>query len=124
MLTISQAAEKFGVEPHTLRYYEKEGLITPERTETGIRMYSEQNMGQLEMAMCLKSTGMPIKKIKQYFDLVNEGDGTLEERFGIFTEHRESVLDEIEVLQGHLSKIERKIAWYTDLVSEKKKQAG
>ena len=63
--SISQAAIRFGVEPHTLRFYEKEGIITPERTESGIRAYTEENMSQLEMAMCFKSTGMPLKDIKR-----------------------------------------------------------
>ena len=46
--SISQAAEHFGIEPHTLRFYEKEGIIHPERTKNGIRVYTEENMGQLE----------------------------------------------------------------------------
>ena len=58
--SISQTAQRFGVEPHTLRFYEKEGIIHPGRTKNGIRVYSQENVAQLEMAMCLKSTGMPI----------------------------------------------------------------
>lgn len=46
-------------------------------------------MSQLEMAMCLKSTGMPLKDIKRYFELVDAGDDTLDERLKIFTDHRE-----------------------------------
>ena len=72
--TISQMAQRFGVEPHTLRFYEKEGIIQPERTPSGIRSYTEENVAQLEMAMCLKSTGMPLREIKKYFDLVEQGD--------------------------------------------------
>lgn len=120
--SISQAAKRFGVEPHTLRFYEKEGIITPERTESGIRAYTEENMAQLEMAMCLKSTGMPLKDIKRYFELVDEGDDTLDERLKIFTGHREHVLEEIGVLQRHLCKIEGKIKWYSGFIEERKKE--
>lgn len=109
--SISQAASQFGVEPHTLRFYEKEGILHPERTKNGIRVYTEENMAQLEMAMCLKSTGMPLKDIKRYFDLVAQGDSTLEERLRIFTQHRARVLEEIETLKKHLSKIDCKIAY-------------
>lgn len=119
-LTIKQVAERFSVEPHTLRFYEKEGIIEPARTESGIRRYTEENIGQLEMAMCLKSTGMPLKDIKRYFDLIEEGDETLDERLKIFTDRREHVLTEIEVLQMHLKKIEHKIKWYQGMVAEKK----
>lgn len=120
--TISQAAQRFGVEPHTLRFYEKEGIITPTRTETGIRAYTEENMAQLEMAMCLKSSGMPLKDIRRYFDLVEQGDDTLDERLKIFTDHREHVLAEIEVLKKHLCKIEGKIRWYSAFLEERKRE--
>lgn len=116
--TISQAAQRFGVEPHTLRFYEKEGIITPTRTETGIRAYTEENMAQLEMAMCLKSSGMPLKDIRRYFDLVEQGDETLEERLRIFEEHRAHVLEGIAELQKHLEKINYKIGY---LKSQEKK---
>ncbi len=120
--TISQVAQRFGVQPHTLRFYEKEGIISPERTQSGIRMYSEENIKELEMAMCLKSTGMPLKDIRRYFELVAQGDKTLDERLEIFTDHREHVLSEIEVLKKHLCKIEGKIKWYTAFLEERKKE--
>lgn len=113
--SISQAAERFGIEPHTLRFYEKEGIIHPERTKNGIRVYTDENMGQLEMAMCLKSTGMPLKDIRRYFDLVEEGDETLEERLRIFEEHRTHVLEGIEELKKHLEKIDHKINYLKSL---------
>ena len=109
--SISQVAERFGVEPHTLRFYEKEGIIHPGRTKNGIRVYTEETMGQLEMAMCLKSTGMPLKDIRQYIDWNREGDSTLEERLEIFTHHRDRVLEEIEELKHHLEKIQWKIEY-------------
>lgn len=122
--SISQMAQRFGVEPHTLRFYEKEGIITPERTASGIRSYTEENVSQLEMAMCLKSTGMPLKDIKRYFDLVAAGDDTLDQRLEIFTDHRQHVLEEIEELQKHLCKIDHKIQWYQGFIAEKRKAAG
>lgn len=119
--SISQMAQRFGIEPHTLRFYEKEGIITPERTASGIRSYTDENAAQLEMAMCLKSTGMPLKDIKRYFDLVKAGDETLDQRLQIFKDHRERVLEEIAQLQKYLCKIEHKIQWYQGFVDEKRK---
>ena len=72
-------------------------------------------LGQLEMALCLKSTGMPLKDIKRYFDLVEEGDETLEERLRIFQEHRVHVLEGIEELKKHLEKINCKISYLKSL---------
>lgn len=122
--TISQMAQRFGIEPHTLRFYEKEGIIAPERTAGGIRSYTDENVAQLEMAMCLKSTGMPLKDIKRYFDMVKEGDETLDMRLQIFKDHREHVLAEIAQLQKYLCKIEHKIEWYQGFVEEKRKAVG
>ncbi len=119
--SISQVAERFGIEPHTLRFYEKEGLVAPERTESGIRIYGEEEMSQLEMIMCLKGTGMPLKDIKRYFDLVNRGNDTLDQRLEIFTDHRRHVLEQIEELKRNLSKIEHKIEWYQSFVREQRK---
>lgn len=110
--TIRQAAEKFGLEPPTLRYYEKEGILSPRKTETGIRIYSEEDMDQLEMLCCLKATGMSIKDIRRYFDLCAQGDSTVEERLEIFNQQRLHILKQIETLQKNLAKIDCKIAWY------------
>lgn len=112
--SISQVAKRFGVEPYTLRFYEKEGIIKPERRPSGVRVYTEENVSRLEIAMCLKGTGMPLKDIKRYFDLVDQGDDTLDQRLQIFTDHRQHVLEEIEVLKRYLCKIEKKIKWYTE----------
>ena len=121
--SISQVAQRFGVEPHTLRFYEKEGIIHPGRTKNGIRVYSQENVAQLEMAMCLKSTGMPLKEIKRYFDLVEQGDATLEERLHIFTDHHQRVLQEIEELQHYLEKIEWKIDYLKHAWIKEKRMA-
>lgn len=122
--SISQMAQRLGIEPHTLRFYEKEGIITPQRTASGIRSYTDENAAQLEMAMCLKSTGMTLKDIKRYFDLVRAGDETLDERLQIFKSHREHVLEEIAQLQKYLCKIEHKIEWYQSYVDEKNRAVG
>lgn len=116
--SISQVAQRFSLEPHTLRFYEKEGIIAPGRTPSGIRCYTEENINQLEMALCLKNTGMPLKDIKRYFALEAQGNSTLDERLKIFTDRREHVLEEIEVLQKHLARIEGKIKWYSEVVSQ------
>ena len=110
--SISEVAQRFQLEPHTLRYYEKEGILSPKKTAKGIRVYSESDIDQLGMVCCLTGTGMSLKDIKRYFDLCDEGDGTIQERLAIFEAHRRHILDEIEDLKMHLNKIEKKITWY------------
>ncbi len=122
--SISQVAQRFGIQPHTLRFYEKEGIVSPSRLPSGIRTYGEEDVSRLEMAMCLKSTGMPLKDIKRYFDLVDQGDKTLDQRLEIFTDHRQHVLDQIDELQKYLGKIEKKIDWYRGYVRQRKEKTG
>lgn len=67
MYTIKQAAAIMNVTPVTLRYYDKQGLLPfVERTESGYRMFSENDLGMLRVIDCLKKTGMPIKDIQQF----------------------------------------------------------
>ena len=112
--SISQMAEKFDLKPHTLRFYESQGLIFPGKTKGGVRRYSEQDAERLSLLCCLKDTGMSLKDIKQFFDLCDRGEETTAQRLEIFQRHREHILSEIVELQRHLQKIEKKILVYED----------
>lgn len=112
--SISQVAERFSLEPHTIRYYEKEGILFPNKTEKGIRSFTEADLDQLSLVCCLKSTGMSIKDIRRYFELVREGPETAAERLEIFLAHRRHVLEEMDSLKKHLEKIDGKIRWYQE----------
>jgi len=50
---ISAVAETYGIHPQTLRLYEREGLITPSRTEGNTRLYAEEDLKQLETILNL-----------------------------------------------------------------------
>lgn len=120
--TISQVAKRFNLETPTLRYYEKEGILSPQKTEKGIRYFTDSDVEQLEMVCCLKSTGMSIKAIRKYFDLCALGDQALEQRMDIFTSHRQHILEEIQKMQAYLVKIEGKITWYSGYMKSQKEK--
>lgn len=101
---------KIGI--YTLRYYEKENLIIPERTENGRRRYSEKDVKWIEFIKRLKDTGMPIKEIKKYAELRAVGDSTLCERMEMLVKHRSDLKNEISQLQEHLQKLNEKISFY------------
>lgn len=72
--SISEVAEHFNMTPHTLRYYDKEGLMPfIERTSSGKRLFKESDMDALKVIECLKSSGMPIKEIKHFIEWCSEG---------------------------------------------------
>jgi DNA-binding transcriptional MerR regulator len=112
--TIKQVSEKTNLSAHVLRYYEKEGLLSDiQRSESGIRHYSEHDLEWLGLICCLKNTGMSIKEIKHFVDLSVQGKPTLKHRCDILIEHKKSVEARIQEMYKHLDKVSRKIAHYT-----------
>lgn len=111
--TIHQVAEKFDLTAHTIRYYDKEGLLPfVERSSAGNREFTDSDLDWLKLICCLKNTGMQIKQIKQYIDLCMQGDETLGIRRQMFIEHRKEVLKQIQDLQKNLETIDYKINFY------------
>jgi DNA-binding transcriptional MerR regulator len=111
--SIAEVAEKTHLTPHTLRYYEKEGLLPfVDRSDSGNRDFKDKDLEWLELICCLKNTGMPIKQIKEYIQLCLKGDNTIDVRREIFIKHREEVISQIAELQRNLDKINCKINFY------------
>ena len=110
--TICEIAKKVNISPHTLRFYAKEGLLPfVERSESGIRMFKDEDFQWLMIIECLKKAGMPIKDIKTLIDLTMEGDSTIDQRLGIFKKQKEAVEQQIAQLQETLKLLKYK-CWY------------
>ena len=110
--TIGQMAEKLGVAPSTLRYYDKEGLLPfVERTAGGIRIFNDGDLETLKIINCLKDTGMQIKDIRNFMAMVVEGDSTIDDRLELFRKRKEQVEKQMEELQKTLDIIQYK-CWY------------
>lgn len=109
--TISEAAEKTGLPPSTIRYYDKEGLLPNIKRKNGIRVFEDMDLRLMGLLTCLKNTGMPIKRIRDYVELTSKGDDTLLERYEIIKAQRQFVLDQIEQLQYYLEELDFK-DWY------------
>ena len=97
---------------HTLRYYEKENLIRPERNSANRRCYTEKDLKWVEFIKRLKDTGMPIKEIKYYSELRSKGDSTFAERMEILIQHKQFLNEQISKLQEHQLKLNDKIDFY------------
>ncbi len=112
LLTVSQVAARSGFAASALRYYEREGILTPiARTAGGRRAYSEDDLEWLGWVRCLRDTGMPISLIKQYADLAADPD-TMRERLAILVEHEAAVTRSMEELRAQQRRLREKIAWY------------
>lgn len=111
--SINEAAQLFNLTPHTLRYYDKEGLLPfIERTPGGKRIFKSSDLEALKVIECLKSSGMPIKEIKHFIEWCSEGDSTLQQRFEMFLERKACVEAQMEELKKTMEVIEHKCRYY------------
>jgi len=113
-LTIAEAAARTGLTAHTLRYYERDGLMlgSVDRAASGHRRYSERDVTWIELITRLRATGMPIRDVRRYADLVRAGDGNEAERLELLMAHRERVEAQLAQVTAHLRAIDYKIALY------------
>ncbi len=97
----------------TLRYYEREHLLRTDRTPSGRRRYSRGDLEWIAVLTCLRETGMPIRRMRDFATLVGEDDdATIGARIDLLAEHREDVLRRIRELEANLAHVEGKIAYY------------
>lgn len=113
-LTIAEAAAATGLTAHTLRYYERDGLLLDdvERSSAGHRRYTGRDVAWLHLLTRLRATGMPIREIRAYADLVRRGDSTEPERLAMLQAHRDAVRAQLAEATEHLAAIEVKIDVY------------
>ena len=111
-LSIAEVAARTGVTAHTLRYYERIGLLSVPRDAAGHRLYSQQELNQVVFITRLRLTAMPIREIQAYFALVAEGPGNEDQRLALLETHRDQVKARITDLESALGVIEFKIATY------------
>jgi DNA-binding transcriptional MerR regulator len=120
-LTIAEAAERTGLTAHTLRYYERDGLMRTavRRSASGHRAYDEADLTWITLIAKLRATGMPIRDVKQYAALVRAGAGNEVERLELLKAHRRRVLQQLDEVRSHLGAIDHKIDLYEGAVLDR-----
>jgi len=120
MPTIKDAAATTGLSAHTIRYYEKEGLLNfLPRDEWGHRVFDTGALDWLGYLNCLRLTGMPIAVMRQIAELQAQGDATIPERRKILETYRLDLVDKLNQIHSALDRLDHKIDWYV-----KKEQEG
>lgn len=115
-LTIKEVAALTGLSGHTLRYYERVGLLGPiGRTQNGHRRYSEQDIAWIEFLDRLRSTGMPIRKMQRFAELRRGGEATVPERRTLLEGHRSEVRERVAKLERDLAAIDEKVELYAEM---------
>ena len=117
--TIQRAAAETGLSADTLRYYERIGILPGiGRSSSGHRRFTDDDMGWIKLVQCLRATGMPLEDLHRYAELVQQGDGTAEERLRLLEDHRCRIETELSELMVALDLVGRKIAGYSPLVAK------
>lgn len=112
-MTIKEVSEKFGISQDTLRYYERVGMIPHvTRTTGGIRNYQESDLGWVEMALCMRSAGLPIEAMIEYVRLFQEGDETIPARLQLLLDQREALIEQKAQIDSTLKRLNYKISRY------------
>ncbi|MGX8237393.1 MerR family transcriptional regulator [Exiguobacterium undae] len=118
MYTISEISRLTQTTAHTIRYYEKEGLLFPSRTANGVRRYDETQLTWLRFVLRLRATHMPIEQIRQYVDLFlssSDEHDTTNDRLRLLEAHQQTVRAQLQELQQTEQMITDKIAAYRRL---------
>ena len=118
MYTISEISRLTETTAHTIRYYEKEGLLFPTRTKSGVRRYNETQLTWLRFVLRLRATHMPIDQIREYVELFlasSETHDTSLERLRLLEAHQQNVRRQLAELVRTEQMITEKIAVYEQL---------
>lgn len=117
--SIEEAATRTGVSAHTLRYYERIGLLSPvPRGAGGHRRYTDADLGAVVFLTLLRQTGMPIRDMQRFVELTRAGDDTIPDRVDVLTGHREQLVQRIEMLGRHLRALDHKIGIYQGMLRD------
>ncbi len=115
-LTVKEASDFTGLTAHTLRYYERIGLIQPvARNAGGHRRYAQTDLEHLKFLHCLRDSGMSIQGMQQYATLASQGHVTMDARLELLESHKREVRARIHELEDKLAIIEAKIQRFHEL---------
>ena len=115
---IGDISKMYGISQDTLRYYDKAGLLPfVKKNQAGRRVFTEDDLGYIEVIDCLKRSGIPVKEIAKFMDWCVEGDKTLPQRYAFMVEQEAALEKKIHELQAQLDFLRWK-KWYYQIANE------
>lgn len=116
-MTIKEVSQTYQISQDTLRYYERVGMIpSVTRTSGGIRDYQEDDLQWVELALCMRSAGLPVEAMIEYVKLYQEGDSTIPARLQLLIDQREALVEQQKQIEATLNRLNYKIARYETAV--------
>ncbi len=124
-LSIAEVARRTGLTAHTLRYYERIGLIAAvSRAPGGQRRYAAADMEWLAFLLRLRETGMPIQGMQAFAGLRSQGDASIGERRAMLESHLAEVRSKVEALQQSMQALAHKIEHYRGIEARRPSSSG
>jgi len=109
-----------GISPHTLRFYDKEGLFPHiSRDENNVRLFSEQDLERVYLVQCLRETGMPLAEVREYIQLGLRGDATILKRYDMIQQQARRAEAELAEMEKRVRTLQRKVEYYQNLIETK-----
>jgi DNA-binding transcriptional MerR regulator len=122
-MKIGEVSERYDITADTLRYYERIGLLpSVNRTDSGIRDFSDLDVRRVEFIKCMRSAGLPIDVLIEYVGLVQQGDETIEARREILMAQRESLAARMAEMQKTLDLLDYKISVYENALLKREQE--
>ena len=110
--TVGELSKATGVPASTIRYYDSQGLLPQvERSSGGMRVFDERSYQALQVLGCLKESGLSIKEMKEFIELVEEGDNSLGKRLELFRSRRDTMREQMKKMESFLQILDFKV-WY------------
>lgn len=114
--TIKEASERLGCPAHTIRFYEKEGLLPYIRRDRyGNRLFEQDHLDWIRLMTCFRATGMKISLMKQMVNLALDGDATIPQRKAILNQYKDELYRRQSELAEALDAVNNKLAIYEDI---------
>jgi len=113
-LTVQQTAERTGLSEHTLRYYERAGLLDPVRRHDSSRhrRYSAADLARIQTLACLRATGMPLDQMRRYFELASLGAAAAPQLIALLEDQHVALQERLQQMQRHTDYVKHKIAYW------------
>ena len=112
-MTIKEVSKEYNISQDTLRYYERVGMIpSVTRTSGGIRDYQEEDLRWVQLAIRMRSAGLPVEVMIEYVKLYREGDETIPARLQLLSEQREALLEQRRQIDETINRLIYKIERY------------
>ena len=120
-MNISEVAKKFNISADTLRFYEKEGLIASVPRTCGIRNYGEKELENIEFILCMRNAGLSVGVLKEYMNLIKQGDKSIEKRKELLSNQRTELKQKLDKMQKAYDRLNYKIDVFYPKLLEKEK---